>query len=97
MSRFQAQTDSVLDRELTALRERLSLRENQKVAAVERLTRRQEAGVLSRIDLEPAEVERLFEILDREFSPTPALRRALASLADPKRKPPRLSWKETAA
>ncbi len=133
MSRFQAQTDTVLDGELNSLRERLGLRENQKVellreiaelaawvlrqaeagrriearrgqevetlrsAAIERVARRQEVGVLSRIDLEPGEVERLSEILDRGFSPTPALRRALANLADPKRTPPRLTWKETAA
>jgi uncharacterized protein (DUF1778 family) len=49
------------------------------------------------IYLTDAEVERLAEILDRDFVPTPALRRVLARLADPDRQPPRLKWKVTAA
>lgn len=48
-------------------------------------------------DLTDAETERLAEILDRGFSPTPALRAALARLADPQRQPPQLHWDETAA
>lgn len=132
MSRFQAQTTAVLDEELSDLRERLGLRENQKAdllreiaalaawvirqaeagrkiearrgrdvetlqsPALERLSRRQAEGLSGRIDLSQAEVERLAEILDRGFSPSPALRRALVRLADPKRQPPRLHWKETA-
>ena len=75
MSRFQAQTTTILDEELFDLRERLG----------------------RRVDLTDAEVERLAEILDRSFSPTPALREVLSRLADPKRRPPRLHWKETAA
>lgn len=133
MSRFQAQTNAVLDEELADLCERLGLRENQKAdllreladlaswvirqaeagrriearrgrdvetlrsPAIDRLRRKRAAGVVERIDLTDAEVERLTEILDRGFSPTLALRKALAHLADPKRRPPRLHWKETAA
>jgi hypothetical protein len=133
MSRFQAQTNAILDEELADLRERLGLRENQKadllreIAALaawvirqaeagrriearrgrdvetlrnpslERLSRKQDEGIGGRIDLTDAEVERLAEILDRGFSPTPALREALSRLADPKRRPPRLRWKKTAA
>lgn len=47
-----------------------------------------------RIDLTDAEVERLAEILDRGFSPPHALHEALSRLADPKRRPPWLHWKE---
>ena len=65
--------------------------------AIERLRRKQGEGLVGRIDLTEAEVERLATILDRGFSPTPALREALARLADPERRPPRLHWKETAA
>jgi len=65
--------------------------------AVERLRRKPAEGALERIDLTDAEVERLAEILDRGFSPTPALRKALSRIADPKRQPPRLHWKDTAA
>lgn len=133
MSRFQAQTTSMLDEELTDLRERLGLRENQKAdllrelaelaswvirqaeagrkiearlgrdvetlhsPAIERLRRKQDEGFMERIALTDAEVERLAEILDRGFSPTPALRKALSRIADPKRRPPRLHWKDTAA
>jgi uncharacterized protein (DUF1778 family) len=133
MSRFQAQTTAILDEELSDLRERLGLRENQKAdllreiaalaawvvrqaeagcriearrgrdvetlrsPAIERLRRQQDQGLVGRIDLTDAEVERLAEILDRGFAPTPALRMALSRLADPKRRPPRLHWKETAA
>lgn len=64
--------------------------------ALERLRRNQTESVAGRIQLTDVEVERLAEILDRGFSPTPALREALARLADPERRPPRLSWKETA-
>jgi len=133
MSRFQAQTTAILDQELSDLRERLGLRENQKSdllreiaalaawvirqaeagrriearrgrdveilcsPAIERLSRSQAEGLAGRIDLTDAEVERLAEVLDRGFSPTPALRKAFSRLADPNRRPPRLHWKETAA
>ena len=52
---------------------------------------------INTIYLTDAEVERLAEILDRDFVPTPALHTVLARLADPKRRPPRLRWKKTAA
>jgi hypothetical protein len=133
MSRFQAQTNAILDEELSDLRERLGLRENQKAdllreigalaawvirqaeagrriearrgrdveilrsPALDRLSHKQDRGLPERIDLSDAEVERLAEIMDRGFSPTPALRKALSRLADPKRRPPRLHWKETTA
>jgi hypothetical protein len=133
MSRFQAQTNAILDEELTDLRERLGLRENQKAdllreiaalaawvirqaeagrriearrgrdvetlrsPALERLSQKQDEGFGGRIDLTDAEAERLAEILDRGFSPTPALRKALSRLGDPKRRPPQLQWKETVA
>jgi hypothetical protein len=64
--------------------------------AIERLRRKKDEGVVGHIDLTDAEVERLAEILDRGFSPTPALRKALLRIADPKRRPPRLHWKESA-
>lgn len=131
VSRFQAQTTAILDEELSDLRKRLGLRENQKAdllreiaalaswvvrqaeagrriearrgqdvetlrsPAIERLSRKPTGDLAGRIDLTDAEVERLAEILDRGFSPTPALRKALSRLADPKRRPPRLHWKET--
>ena len=133
MSRFQAQTNAVLDEELADLRERLGLRESQKAdllreltevaswvirqaeagrriearsgrdvetlrsPAIERVRRKQDKGVVARIDLTDAEVERLAKVLDRGFSPTPALRKALSRLADPERRPPRLRWKDTLA
>ena len=49
-----------------------------------------------RIELTDAEVERLAEILDHGFSPSPALRKALSRLAESKRRPPQLHWKDTA-
>jgi len=50
-----------------------------------------------RIELSEAEMERLAETLERPFSPTPALRKVLTQLADSKRRPPQLSWKDTSA
>ena len=133
MSRFQAQTNSVLDQELDDLRERLGLRESQKAdllreiaalaswvvfqaeagrtiearqgrqvetlksPALDRLRHKHEQALLTRIELGAAEVERLAEVLEQGFSPTPALRKALSRLADAKRKAPRLRWKNTAA
>lgn len=133
MSRFQAQTNAILDQQLAELRERLGLRENQKAdllrelaelaswvilqaeagrriearrgedvetlrsPALDRMSRKRAEGVMGRIDLTDAEVERLAEILDRGFSPTPTLLQALSRLSDPNRRPPRLRWKNTAA
>jgi uncharacterized protein (DUF1778 family) len=63
---------------------------------LERLSRKQDEGLAARIDLTHTEAERLAEVLDRDFSPPPALREALSRLADPERQPPQLNWKETA-
>ena len=62
-----------------------------------RLNQKPDEGLARRIDLMEAEAEQLAEILARGFSPTPALRKALSNLADPKRTPPQLQWKETSA
>jgi uncharacterized protein (DUF1778 family) len=133
MSRFQAQTNAVLDQELDDLRERLALRTSQKadllreIAALaawvvrqaaaggviqsrrglnveplvspvlERLRRRGEAVLPARIALDDDEVRRLADVLDHGFAPTPALRRALSRLADPRRRPPRLRWRRGGA
>lgn len=48
--------------------------------------------LLTRIRLDDEQVRRLAEILDRGYSPTPALRRLLASLADPDYRPPEPRW-----
>jgi len=64
--------------------------------ALERLRRKQAENVAGRIDLTETEVERLVEIFDRGFAPTPALREVLAHLSDPGRRPPQLRWKEAA-
>lgn len=45
------------------------------------------------VALTDAEVERLALILERPFSPPPALRAALASLASTTRRPPKLRWR----
>lgn len=98
VSHFQAQTTAILDeagRRIEARRGRDV--ETLRSPAIERLSRKQAEGLSGRIDLTDAEVERLAEILDRGFSPTPALREVLSRLADPKRQPPRLHWKETVA
>jgi hypothetical protein len=42
------------------------------------------------------EISRLTSVLDRGFDPPPALRRALANLADPKRSPPNVRWRKSA-
>jgi hypothetical protein len=65
--------------------------------AIERLSRQRDEGPLGRIELSEVEVEKLAEVLDRGFSPTLGLRKALANLADPKRTPPQLRWKEPVA
>ena len=59
--------------------------------------RESQSADLLRIELSEAEVERLAEILDRGYSPPPALRKALSRLAESKRQAPRLHWKDTAA
>ncbi len=63
---------------------------------LDRLRERRNAGVVGRIALSDSEVERLAAALDRGFSPTPALRKALSRLAAKKRKPPKLRWRDGA-
>jgi len=132
MSRFQAQTNAVIEEELDDLRERLGLRANQRAdllreiaslaswvvrqaeagrsiearrgrdvealgnPLLDRLRERRTAGVAGRIALRDSEVERLAAVLDRGFSPTPALRKALSRLAATKRRPPKLRWRDDA-
>jgi len=50
-----------------------------------------------RISLTEHEAVRLAKILSQGFRPPPALRRALASLGDPRRHPPLLRWKKSTA
>lgn len=52
---------------------------------------------VARIELSDREVERLGAILDRGFAPTPGLLKALANLANGKRRAPKLRWKRRAA
>ncbi len=133
VSRFQAQTNVVVDQELEDLRERLGLRENQKAdllreitslaswvvrqaeagrniearrggdvealanPVLERLREKHDEDVAGSIKLSDAEVQRLAEVLDRGFSPTPVLRKTLSRLADAKRRPPKLCWSDSTA
>ena len=48
--------------------------------------------LMTRIQLDDEQVRRLAEILDRGYSPTPALRRLLVSLVDPDHRPPEPKW-----
>lgn len=65
--------------------------------AIERLQALQTPHALTRLALTDAEAERLNDILGRGFKPPPALRTALANLADPARRPPKIRWKKTTA
>ena len=49
------------------------------------------------LTLRDEEVARLAAVLERGFDPPPALRKALANLGDPARRPPKLRWKKSAA
>lgn len=64
---------------------------------LDRLRERRNAGIIGRIELKDSEAGRLADVLDRGFSPTPALRKALSRLAEAKRSPPKLRWKGGAA
>ena len=64
---------------------------------LDRLRERRSAGIAGRIELMDSEVERLADVLDRGFSPTLALRKALSRLARARRRPPKLRWKGGAA
>jgi hypothetical protein len=66
--------------------------------ALERLRRRPgEGSIGATLELSEGEVERLAEILNSGFAPTPDLRRALSRLADPKSRPPRLHWEKVSS
>jgi hypothetical protein len=66
-------------------------------ALLERLRRKQERQLGSALRLDDEEVQRLAEILDRGYAPTPALRKALSRLGSARRRPPRLRWKDAAS
>jgi uncharacterized protein (DUF1778 family) len=118
MAHFLAETDSMLDRALDELRQRLGLDEHQESDLLQKLAalaswviQQAEAGhrieaqeVLERLEADPSQqlmtrillddeqVRRLAEVLERGYSPTPALRRLLASFADPDHEPPEPKW-----
>lgn len=54
--------------------------------------RREDAERPARLELSDDEVQRLAEILDGGFDPTPELVASLSRLADPERRPPALDW-----
>lgn len=60
--------------------------------ALERLIDAASRSVGERLALNDAEVERLASILDQGFDPPPALRAALANLAQAPRRSPSLHW-----
>lgn len=60
--------------------------------ALERLRDASQTPIGEPIALRPDEVSRLAAILERGFDPPPALQKALANLANPRRRPPRLRW-----
>jgi hypothetical protein len=65
--------------------------------AIERLRVRDLKPIGAPLMLTDAEALRLAALLERDFAPPPALRAALASLANPKRRPPKVRWKKSAA
>jgi len=60
--------------------------------ALEKLEADPSQQLMTRILLDDDQVRRLAAVLDRGYSPTPALRRLLASLADPEHRPPEPKW-----
>ena len=64
--------------------------------ALERLQVEAQHPCGQRLLLSDAEVQRLTAVLDGGFAPTPALRAALANLAQEDRQPPTLHWPATA-
>jgi hypothetical protein len=64
--------------------------------ALERLRARNRKPVGERLALSDDEAARLADALARKFAPPPALRKALASLASPRRRPPKLRWTKSA-
>jgi hypothetical protein len=65
--------------------------------ALDRLRATRQTSLAEHITLDDAQVVRLAAVLDRGWKPSPALRRAIANLASPKRRPPKLRWKNSAA
>src|SRR5262245_5682568 len=65
--------------------------------ALERLRSRKAKDIGERLTLSDEEAARLAEVMNRGYRPPPALRKALANLASPKRRPPKLRWKKSAA
>lgn len=61
---------------------------------LDRIEARDYQSLRARVMLDDDDVNRLAEILDRGFSPTPALRRLLGSLADPDHVAPAPDWGE---
>lgn len=61
---------------------------------VERLRREHDRGLSTIVELTDEETQRLAEILQGGYAPTPHLRRALASLSKASRRPPRLDWQK---
>lgn len=129
MSRFQAKTNTILEKELEFLREEMGLRQNQKAdllrelavlagwivrqAGQDRVIQAQgedgvqvlEHPVLARLQqeqrqlgeplqLSQTEVEKLAEIMGREFRPSAKLRDSLLRIAAPDRQPPPIEWRE---
>jgi len=65
--------------------------------ALDRLRARGGKPVGAGLALRDDEIVRLAAVLDRGFDPPPALRTALANLADPKRRPPKVRWRKSVA
>jgi hypothetical protein len=65
--------------------------------AIERLQAKGRSRALAPLVLSEAEVGGLTSVLNHGFDPSPGLRKALANLANPKRRPPRLRWKKSAS
>lgn len=45
--------------------------------------------------LSDGEIEKLSEILNKEFHPSPSLRKSLQHIADPDRSPPHIEWRDS--
>lgn len=63
--------------------------------AIERIAGRSKPA-LEPLPLSDTEVQRLADVLERPFKPSPGLRKALAHLASTTRRPPTLRWKKRA-
>jgi hypothetical protein len=63
--------------------------------ALDRFRAQGENPIGEHLALRDEEVTRLAAVLDGGFEPPSALRRALANLAEPKRRPPRVRWRKS--